>query len=197
MLTVVTLAETYDLVRLNEAREALGLAGGGSDGDLQRWIGEASAAIVKFCNRTFAKETVAETFRLESCKPALLLSRFPVVSVASVIENDEALSASDYELASDSGQLARLSADAPALWSGKIIVTYVAGYALDDMPKDIKRAAILLINQYRFSTIRDPQLRGNTVEGIGSRSYFDGMGETGMAPEIAGLLADHRMPAGF
>jgi hypothetical protein len=197
MLTVVTPAETCDLVRFNEAREALGLAGGGSDVELKRWIGEASAAIVKFCNRTFAQETVAETFRLESCKPALLLSRFPVVSIASVVENGAALSATDYELASDSGQLMRLSADAPAVWSGKTIVTYVAGHTLDDMPKDIKRAAVLLVNQYRYSTIRDPQLRGNAVEGIGSRSFFDGMGETGMAPEIAGLLADHRMPAGF
>ena len=74
---------------------------------------------------------------------------------------------------------------------------HVAGYALlTDLPYGIERACIALVNQYRYSAERDPQLRSDAVEGIGSSSFFDGLDASGLSPEVLGLLKDHRKPAG-
>ena len=197
MLTVTTPAETHDLTRLDTVRAELGVTDRAEDENLARWISQASNAVAKHLNRVLAQETLSETFRLTSVTEALLLSRYPVASIVSVTEYDTVLDAADYEVNAASGVLTRLSDDAPAGWSaGKIVVSYVAGYALDEVPEEIERAAIMLVNQYRFAADRDPQLRGESTEGAGSSSYFDGMEAGGMSPEVRGLLGEHRKPAG-
>lgn len=91
----------------------------------------------------------------------------------------------------------RLSDDVPACWgTSKIVVQYIAGYALDDVPDDIQRAVIMLVSQYRYSAERDPQLRSEATEGAGSSSYFDGLENSGLSPEVLGALSKHRKPAG-
>jgi len=145
----------------------------------------------------FAQETIEETFRLSTVTESLLLSRYPVSSIVSVTEYDTVLDVADYEVNVASGMLTRLSDDVTACWSaGKIVVTYTAGYALDDVPEDIQRAVIMLVQQYRYATERDPQLRSEAVEGAGSSGYFDGLEAGGLSPEVRGLLAEHRKPAG-
>ena len=115
-----------------------------------------------------------------------------------MVENGTAVDAADYELTADSGVLTRLRSDAPSSWAaGKIVVTYVAGYAdIAALPDDIQRAAIVLVNQYRYSAARDPQLRSEQTDGAGSSSYFDGLESSGMSPEIVGLSSQHRKPSG-
>lgn len=197
MLIVTTPAESFDLARLDTVREALAIADRGEDENLARWITQASNVIARHCNRVLAQETITETFRLTSVTEALLLSRYPVASIVSVTEYDTVLDVVDYEVNAASGVLTRLNDDAPACWSaGKNTVQYVAGYAIDDVPDEIARAVTMLVSQYRFSAERDPQLRSESTEGAGSSSYFDGMEAGGMSPEVLGLLAEHRKPAG-
>lgn len=197
MLIVTTPAESYNLVRLDAVRDALGITESGEDEQLATWIKQASGAVTKHLNRVLAQETVEETFRLSTVTESLLLSRYPVASIVSVTEFDTVLAATDYELHAASGVLTRLSADAPVCWSaGKIVVQYVAGYALDDVPDEVQRAVIMLVSQYRYGSDRDPQLRSETTDGAGSSSYFDGMEAGGLSPEVRGLLAEHRKPAG-
>lgn len=197
MLITTTPADSYDLVRLADVRDALGIAESGEDEQLARWISQASGAVARYCNRVLAQETVTETFRLSTVQETLLLSRYPVSSVVSVAEFDTVLDPADYEVNTTSGVLTRLSSDEPAYWSaGKITVSYVAGYALDDVPDDIQRAVTMLVSQYRFGNDRDPQLRSDTVDGVGSSSFFDGLETGGLSPEVRGLLAEHRKPAG-
>src|SRR6266511_3225385 len=199
MLTVTTPADSYDLTLLATVKAELGITDRAEDENLARWISQASDTITKHCNRVFAQETVSEMFRLKCREEGLLLARFPVTEIVSVVENDTTLTASDYELARDGGGvLNRLRFDREWTWPiGKIVVTYTAGYALvSDLPDGIERAAIILINQYRYSAERDPQLRGEQTEGAGSSSYFDGLESSGLSPEILGLLSKHRKPSG-
>jgi hypothetical protein len=198
MLTVTTPATTHDLTVLETVRAELGITDRAEDENLARWITEASRVIAEYCNRVFARETVSETFRLATRKSDFLLSRYPVVSIASVVENGETLVATDYEFTSDTGVLTRLRGDTPTCWPpGKIVVTYSAGYGLlTDLPYGIERAAITLVKQYRFANARDPQLRSENIDGIGSAGYFDGLEADGLSPEVRGLLAEHRKPAG-
>lgn len=196
MLTVTTPATSYDLVRLGDARAALDLDRG-DDANLARWISQASGAVARYCNRVLAQETVTETFRLASVQDSLLLSRYPVASITSVTEFDTVLEAADYEVNTSSGVLTRLSNDEPACWSAsKITVSYIAGYSIDDVPGDIARAVTMLVQQYRFSGERDPQIRSESGDGLGSSSYFDGLENGGLSPEVRGLLVEYRKPAG-
>jgi len=204
MLTVVTPADSYDLTRLDTVRAELGISIGSEDDNLARWITQASNAVAKHCNRVFALETVAETFRFGwrhrefQSDDGITLARFPVASIVSVIENDVTLDATDYELDAERGIIARLWNDRPARWcTGKIVITYMAGFSLPDgLPSGIERAAIMLINQYRYAAERDPQLRSEMTDGAGSSAYFDGLDAGGLSPEVRGLLAEYRKPAG-
>lgn len=193
-LTVVDSADSYDLTVLETVRAELGITDHSEDVNLTRWIRQASGAISAYCGgRVFAKETVSETFRAESCVNALILSRTPIASVTSVDENGSTLDATEYEVISGTGLLRRLSNDALAYWShGKITVVYSGGYTLlTDLPYEIERAAIVLVTQYRASAQRDPQLRSESSDGLGSSSYFDGAYNGGMAPEVRGLLSGY------
>lgn len=201
MLTIVTPATTFNLTTVTAVRSQLGIGDNSESENLARWISQASDTISKFCNRVFAQETVTETFRLKCREEGLLLTRFPASEIVSVVENDTTLSATDYELASDGsgGVLNRLRNDSVGEWPrGKIVVTYTAGYALPNgLPDGIERAAIMLVSQYRNSGDRDPQLRSEAIEGAGSSSYFDGLeSQSGLSPEVIGLISKHRKPSG-
>lgn len=197
MIVVTTPATSYDLVRLEDVRAALGITDRSEDEQLAQWIAQASGAVAKFCNRVLVQETVSETFRLFATQEALITSRFPVWEILSVTEFDTVLDPADYEFHGASGVLTRLSNDSPVCWSAsKIVVQYVAGYEIDTVPDDIQRATTMLVQQYRLGTDRDPQQRSSSVDGIGSETIFDGLEVGGLSPEVRGLLAEHRKPAG-
>jgi hypothetical protein len=194
MLTVTTPAESYDLTLLATVKSELGITDRSEDEKLARWITQASGEVSKRLNRVFAEETVSETFRLTCRQDGLLLSRFPVSAIASIVENDSTLETTDYELVTQTGELNRLRDDRGWHWPrGKIVVTYTAGYAaISDLPEGVERLAIIFVNQYRYSAPRDPMLRSETTDGAGSSSYFD----AGSSPEAENLIEKLRKPAG-
>lgn len=193
MLTVTSPASTYDLTLLATVKSELGITDRSEDEKLARWITQASGEVSKRLNRVFARETISETFRATSRQDGLLLSRFPVSEIVSIIENDTTLTATDYELVAQTGELNRLRTDRGWQWPiGKIVVTYTAGYAeIGDLPDGVERLAIIFVNQYRYSAPRDPLLRSETTDGAGSSSYFD----AGSSPEAANLIEQLRKPA--
>lgn len=195
MLTVVTPASTYDLTILATVKAELGITDRQSDPALTGYIRHASDVVAKFCNRVFAAETVSETFRLKYRAEELMLSRYPVTGITSVVENDSTLTEADYERDDDTGELRRLSSDAPVCWPrGKIVVVYTCGYELlSNLPFGIERATILLVKQYASAGDRDPLVRSETVDGAGSTDYFSSAG-SGLPPEVEGLLIPHRKP---
>lgn len=193
MLTVISPADSYDLTTLDAVKRELHISDNASDANLSTWITQASKAIVSSLNHTLAFETVRETFRLASRDSMLLLGRYPVSAINSVVENDVTLSATDYELYPNAGLLARLTDDAPSTWpQGKIVIEYGAGFELPSgLPSDIKRACILMVKQYWHGAGRDPFVRTTDVPGVLSTTY----GTEGSA-EIEDLLMPYRKPAG-
>jgi hypothetical protein len=194
MLTVTTPAESYDLTLLATVKSELGITDRSEDVNLARWITQASGEVSKRLNRVFAQETVSETFRFTCRQDGLLLSRFPVTEIASIVENETTLTAADYELVAQTGELNRLRNDRTWHWpSGKIVVTYTAGFAaIGDLPEGVERLALIFVNQYRYAAERDPLLRSETTDGAGSSSYFD----AGSSPEAENLIEKLRKPAG-
>jgi hypothetical protein len=192
-LVINTPATSTDLTTLSAAAAELG--GTVDTALVQRWIAAASGAIVRHTGRTFARETVTETFWLPRyCVPALRLDRIPVASITSVTVDGAVLDAADYLIDAGSGLLTRLSSDTPADWlANKVVVVYQAGYVLPGaasatLPADIERACIITLAAMSSSQGRDPQLRSEAADGIGSQSWLDPRAEDGALPQAAATL---------
>lgn len=177
------------------------IAGSPDAGDVQRWIDAASAAIARHTGRVFGRETVTETFWLRGIQHrALRLDRVPVSTLTSVTVDGTALTlATDVLLDADSGVLHRLSGDTPCDWyANKVEVAYQGGWVLPgssgaNLPADIERACQITVAAMAAGTGRDPQLRSESADGIGSASWLDPRADDGALPwSAAALLAPWR-----
>jgi hypothetical protein len=205
MLTVIAPAASSDLTTRATVKAELQIAGGGDDDFLSSAITRASAAVSRWCNRVFPLETVRETFRLDRTRPELVLSRFPVVSIASVTVDGTALDpAADFEADGDRGILYRLDSRGKFMcWpSAVVVVEYSAGFLLPGdpnrtLPDDIERAALLLVKAEYFARIRDPLVKSEDVSGALSTSFWVGGFGNGasLPPDVEGFLTPHRNPA--
>ncbi len=203
MLTVTTPAESHRLTTLATVKAELSLTGGsGDDSYLAELIDRASDMVSRHCNRSFAREAVLETFRLAVPERVLSLGRWPLANILSVTENGDTLTADDYEAETETGFLHRLADDRRTLWAtGKIEVSYRAGYALPGqpgrtLPPDAEAAVVALVKDFWFARGRDLAVKAETVEGLGRTDYWRG-GDSSMPPEVAGLLTPYRnIPVG-
>jgi len=199
--TISEAADSIDLTTLATVKSELGITNGASDTELARLITQASQTIATYCNRVFAKEIVVDHFRLQNeCRSTdkLMLSRFPVGAISSVVEDGDALTADDYEVDQKTGFLWRLSSDEHTAWAqAKVLVTYAGGYELlDELPTDIERAAIVLVKQAWFGKSRDPMVKGEEVPGVLRTDYWVGAtpGDNGALPaEVEGLIGPYRI----
>jgi len=197
ILTVTSAADSHDLTMLATVKGELGIASSvqGNDGQITAWIHQASGIIASECNRVFARETVSEQFRPNRSMDVLSLTRYPVSSISSINENDEALAATDYEVDKESGLLYRMSNDNRTCWQyGKIVVVYIGGYDIPvELPQPIERACILLVKQMRSSATRDPMLKSQEVPGVLSQAFWVGdIGNNSLPPEVSSLIAPYR-----
>jgi uncharacterized phiE125 gp8 family phage protein len=200
MITVTTPAATTDLTTLAAVKAELGLSTNEHEAQLSTYIRQASDTVERYCNRTFARESVSETFLPNRCLDSLMLTCFPVTAIASVVENGTTLASTDYKLEADTGVLFRVSNEVQRLWSrGKIVVDYDCGYLLPgddgrDLPHDIERAAIMLAAQSFLNAGTDASVKRESVDGIGSTERFS-LSASGMTPEAEAILARYRQVA--
>jgi uncharacterized phiE125 gp8 family phage protein len=196
MLTVTTPATSFDLTTLATVKAELGITSRDGDAKLAGMIRQASGAVSDYCRRVFAQETVVETVRTDRLQPELILCRYPVTSMASVVENDNELDADEYEVNLSNGILTRVHGARTCWWPcGKTVIAYTAGHALlNGLPQAVERACITLVSHLWSAAGRDPLLKANAVDGIGSREYWiGGTGSHGaLPPEVIGLLGPHR-----
>lgn len=180
MLTVATQATDRGLLTIPELRAAAGVADNSRDTELTVLGNRVAAAIAHVCNvardgavpPTLRLETVSEQFRFaEGLKPdRLVLSRRPVVSITSVVEDSVEVEAEDYELDAAGALLLRLCDDSPSSWGCKVVVAYQAGW--DEVPHDLRLAAAKLATSFWTEAGRDPSLKRVEVEGIGSKEFW-------------------------
>jgi hypothetical protein len=200
--TVIAAAESYDLVTLDDLKDDLSISGTDSDAFLARAISKASAAAAQYCNRVFALETVEDVFDLTfsrlqaSGEQALQASRFPIASIASLVEGTTALvQDTDYRLDMASGLLYRLSGTAVTSWCATpVTLTYDAGY--DAIPLDLQDAVTQMVSAMNFSRTRDPLLRSeNILSGLYAYTLFDPTQvPAGTAEQVASTLDAYRVP---
>lgn len=173
MLTVVTPAAPGGLVTVERVKNELSLSGPDVDSRLEELIEEATALLAAYCGRSgFGEEEVVQTERLTCPRGNIVLLRQPVGTILSITVDGTLLSPDDYEV--DEALLYRLVNDGRVWWSGKVVISYTAGFALPgDAPVALSRAALdLVVGMYRGAG-RDAGIRSEQVEGVGQRAYFD------------------------
>ena len=153
---------------------------------------------------TFGTETLRATWFVDSGerpRSALILPwRVPVTTITSVVEAAVTLTAgTDYRLVGG-GLVERLVQDAPVAWSsGKIVVTYVAGWALataNAVPPDLEAAVIEQVKGMYVARARDPAVRSVNVPDVYAASYSvaggDSIGSSGLLTQVEAALAPYR-----
>lgn len=187
LLTVTTLASSYDLTVLETAKTELKITDGSKDVEIAVLIHQVSSAISSICDRVFAEETISEVFRLGRTKTwdgqiegdfkeTLILRRRPISSIVSVIEDGTTVDSVEYECDFKSGLLYRLTdEDFRTGWSAdKITVNYISGwYLLDNLPYDVEKACLLWVKSLWIQTQRsDLSVRVEDVPGLMRKEYF-------------------------
>ena len=208
ILSVLTASKSIDLAKLSTVRDELSVKDRASDATLQRYITQASAAIGNYCNRVFGQQDYQEVvwatrddypFLIPGGLDKVQLSRWPVVDVTSVVENDVALVEDvDFRVSYDDGMLFRLDGNGdPKLWPAlKTTVQYSAGYDLPDgLPPDIEDACIRMVKARWMARGRDPFLKAENIPGVRSKEWWVSTTPTGnMTPDIADILDNYRCP---
>jgi hypothetical protein len=207
--TVIEPAKEVSFLSEYEARLALNMMNASDENTLKmiamllQWC---SDEIATTCNRSFARETVEDTFRNINCSsPRLFLTHWPIVSITSVMgkKSDGSsvtfIPGTDYEVDAEEGELLLLGGN----WSDPILVTYTGGYELPkEAPPALKQAATLMTREGYYASIRGDA----TIRMVGHKEarviYFDpnalakaaGGGSAGMSPArraVADLLTSY------
>lgn len=203
--TVLTAAKSYELTDLATVKDELELTDGKADGRLRRYLAEASAAAAQYCNRRFQLETVQdEIYPQRDPGPrivagsfeALQLSRWPVVAIAALTENGNALvEGIDFKRDGDSGALIRIDVGGNrCLWNAlPKVAQYQAGYAA--IPPDVEGAVIRMVVR-RYLAPKDPNLMQQSIPGVIDQRWWIASGSDGgnMSPDITDLLDNYRVP---
>lgn len=175
MLEIVVPATSDDLVSLNEVKGYLGVTGNAQDPWLVQQISAVTQAVEGYLRRTLRPETVEETFW--NVKSTLVLSRWPIVSVVSVTEAGQALTAgTDFRAEVRTGMLFRFSSGERCDWAPNTVVRYSAGYVA--VPALVKEACYLAVKAAQEGLEREAGVKSERLEGAASMSYFgpDGSG---------------------
>jgi hypothetical protein len=165
-------------------------------------IDGASSSIIQHCDRPFARQGYRQTFR-EGRPSALILARWPA-TIVSVEVDGTALADGDWDLDTGRWHLFRLNSGAAWPWWGKVSVTYAGGWIVPEdpafgttlpaerLPADVETACITLVAARHAGRVRDPMLRSETTEGVGSASYIATADTGAMPPQVVDALRGYR-----
>jgi hypothetical protein len=229
MLTVTTPATNAALITLAAVKLEINLTTTTDDDYLNSKIPEVIDEIYDYMKvkraadgtRTIAQETLLEIFRPERSgrfrsglgpglfeygplpstnrRKDLVLARWPVTAIGSVIEGTTTLDPSQYEV-TPAGVLSRLSNGYSIGWSHSVIqVAYTAGWIIasdntNTLPGSLKAAAIDYVKELRLSRRRDSKTKSENVVGIVAREFWVGqVGDEGsMPPNVTSRLDRYR-----
>ncbi|MCW5733483.1 MAG: hypothetical protein KIS73_05130 [Enhydrobacter sp.] len=214
IFTVLTPAATAAARRLTTAAKVQALLFGGATTDtalLEALIDRASAMAAAYCNLardaaglppTFSREVCRATWRpgMAARTGSLMMPwRYPITAIGPVVADGVTLQAADYGMRGAS--LERLDSDgALSTWpAAGIVVDFTAGWPIpepDAVPSEIEVAVIDQVKAMYQGRRRDPALRSETTDGVGSASYSvaggDSIGRSGLLLSVEATLDAYR-----
>lgn len=204
--TVLEAASSKNLATLADVKAELSITGGQEDSLLNRYIASASVAVGQYCNRVFAAETVKDeiwpdrewySFQVAGSMHDVHLSRWPVITMTTVVENGKTLTdPAYYRVNQETGIVTRMDQNSyPRDWlAWPLSFTYRAGY--ETLPPDVVDATIRLVKARYVAKGRDPFLKSETIPGVREATWWVATGTDAgnMPPDVADLLENYRQP---
>lgn len=217
LTTIVTPPTGGDLTTLATWKDDWGVTGTDNDGFLARTITRCSASAAQFCNRRFGIATYSDEIQLahgvsvlNGRQSPLMLSQYPLISVASITETDANGTATvlvegvDFKVDYTNSKLYRLnSSQQPRDWwpMMRVTVVYQAGYVLPGvqgrtLPDDIEDAVGRMVYTRWSERRRDSLIKAETVEGVGRTEFIVTTATDGgnMSPDVSDILLNYRTP---
>lgn len=205
MFEVIVPASSTALLTIEELRAVVGLTAGDTSRDVElAALGESiSALIIDELNLaddginppSILTEQVRDTLHIRRCDRVedIVLSRRPLSNIVSVVENDVELAADGWEPLRAAGILTRINSGMPRRWHpGKIVVTYEAGFPT--VPPLLKLAARKVVSTVTKSDERDPNLKEETIEGVGKWVYWvQPTAQSLITADIEDLISNFRL----
>ena len=178
-------AETMSFLSLEEAKLLLGLHTDdtANDEQLKFQIAIASSTIMTACNRMFARQKVAESWR-ELGSRRLFLTHWPVKrdDIESVLSGNQTLGPGAYELEERSGKLSNFAGSAEP-----VVVTYSGGFELPEGAElPLKQATELLVRLARHQATAESIAGIRMIGHKESRVMFFDPNAVKPAPAVGG-----------
>lgn len=135
---------TDGLITLDDLKEDLKITVTDHDAKLDRIILAVSQGICDLCGgRTFLATTETAK-KLDGDGTVLLLVKFPIISITSITNDTiSVVETTNYEQYANLGRIELTDGSVWANGRKKVTITYRHGYAFDDLPPAITRAAFL------------------------------------------------------
>jgi hypothetical protein len=205
--SVVAAAADFNLTTLASIKLEFDIQTTSTDVYLSSQIPRVSSAIASYCRRVFALQTYEDTFVggwSDWMPRTLQLARRPVISGTLGIVRDGSIliEGDDYDADLEAGIVRNITL------GQDIVATYDAGWLLpgwpiptgtmaEALPADVEYAAILQILTNRqlgrlAFTDRDPFLRSETVDGVGTLQYSQTAIGSGSSGTIGGISSPAR-----
>lgn len=193
------------LASLEDLKADLGITDAQSDQTLQRFLMDATEVVLAFIGRPVLSQTWQDQVFVRHFPRtlSLLVGAYPVQKVLGILRNGTALSQDEVDslvIADECGEIYRPDTERPFWPPGRYEITYQAGYqppALQDdgtaIPGNIPRPIQLAIRRVAAASYyaegRDPALKSESAQGIGSTSWVTPDPTLGgLTPEAAGLV---------
>ncbi len=209
------------LTTLATLKARLGITDSSRDTQLESLITAASSMIVGFLGRRLAYSASVVDRLAGSGTPELVVSRTPVWSITSIVDDGDTVDSDDYTCVGDDATAGIIRSTSVWLWrpglvgggiardpihgheDGTIVVTYAAGYTtpnqvavvgVDALPADIEEACIMAVTNLFASVGADVTVAS---ESLMSYSVSFGSPETlygssGLPKRVEAMLAGYR-----
>lgn len=200
-------ADAVPLALLADLKADLGLTDDSSDERLTRLLLDASSMVLAYIGQPILSGLWTEEIAIEraDCLRQIALSARPLLSVQSVKRNGTDWPAERLSLLVIDKRAGLLSSslDTRHYWQrGHYVLTYQAGYVPPSMidgtvqtgtlPPVISRAVIVTASALWAAGDRDPNLKSESVQGVGSTSWATASGTGGMPQSAADMLTPFR-----
>lgn len=200
------------LTTLDAVKDELGITVDTYDDYLTRKINVASSAIEDYCDRSFGKAVVTETFRAEG-QLTFVVSRRPIVEVTAVKYDDVEIGDENYKIEDAAAGVIRLlygaadmslrarsvTADRLAGTARKLYaVTYTGGYVLPKDPEPTLPAAIdeacvqQVVSEYRQRGRDRAVVSERLMSWNATYAQPSSAENSGLAPQVLALVRPYR-----
>lgn len=200
MLRTITKATSNDLTTVQAVRLELGNSATSADDALiVSLISQASAMLAGEMNRAAGIEEIEQIEQVRAPLSFFLLDRWPVTELVSCTVAGATIALTDLRLDPHEGFVTLVRNGVTLSWPlGQTVIRYKAGYVLAgagrNVPADLERAAIGIAKALFYGRDRDPNIRSDTVAGVGATSYTDTERLEVIGPDARAIINRYRLP---